>query len=80
MTQKATVLPRQIGPCQFGELGTMIAVRCPHDYDAVMRKAGAQWEPGSKRWLIERRRIGPVIRQLQRCTDPLFRQFGMVLD
>jgi hypothetical protein len=37
-----------------------------------MRNAGGQWEAGSRRWLIERRRVGPVIRALQRTTDPLF--------
>jgi hypothetical protein len=45
-----------------------------------MRRAGGQWEPGSRRWLIERRRIGPVIRTLRRTTDPLFRQAGIGLD
>ena len=38
------------------------------------------WEPGSRRWLIERRRIGPVIRALRRVTDPLFRHAGIDLD
>jgi hypothetical protein len=80
MAQRVIVVPRQIGPCQFGELGAMIAVRCPHDYNGIMRKAGAQWGPGSKRWLIERRRIGPVIRALERATDPLFRRQGIVLE
>jgi hypothetical protein len=79
MAQRAIHVPKQIGPCQFGELGAMIAVRCPHDYDNVMRNAGGLWEPGTRRWLIERRRIGPVIRQLQRCTDPLFRHAGVDL-
>jgi hypothetical protein len=37
-----------------------------------MRNAGGQWEAGSRRWLIERRRVGPVIRALQRTTDALF--------
>lgn len=78
--QRTIIVPRQIGPVQFGELGAMIAVRCPLDYDTVMRNAGGQWEPGTKRWLIERRRIGPVIRALERATDPLFRQAGLVLD
>ena len=55
-------------------------MRCPRELDAVMRKAGAQWEPGSRRWLIERRRIGPVIRRLERTTDPLSRRAGVVLD
>jgi hypothetical protein len=31
-------------------------------------------------WLIERRRIGPVVRALERMTDPLFRQAGLLLD
>jgi hypothetical protein len=37
----------------------MIAVRCPSDLDPWMQKAGGLWEPGGRRWLIERRRIGP---------------------
>lgn len=80
MAQRAIEVPKQIGPCQFGELGAMIAVRCPHDYDNVMRKAGGMWEPGRKRWLIERRRIGPVIRALRSSTDTLFRAVGLDLD
>jgi len=40
----------------------------------------ASWEPGSRRWLLERRRIGPVVRALERATDPLFRHAGMSLD
>jgi hypothetical protein len=80
MAQRAIEVPKQIGPCQFGELGAMIAVRCPHDYDNVMRKAGGMWEPGRKRWLIERRRIGPVIRALRSSTDTLFRAVGLNLD
>jgi hypothetical protein len=43
-----------------------------------MRTAGGQWE--SQRWLIERRRIGPLARELRRSTDPLFRRVGMNLD
>ena len=45
-----------------------------------MRKAGGMWEPGSRRWLIERRWINPLVRNLRRATDPLFRQAGMDLD
>jgi hypothetical protein len=48
----------------------MVAVRCPHDFDHPMRKASGQWKPGSRRWLVERRRIGPVIRALEATTDP----------
>jgi hypothetical protein len=45
-----------------------------------MRAAGGEWDAGDRHWLIERRRIGPVIRALSRVTDPLFRQAGIDLD
>ncbi len=70
----------RIGPAEFGKLGAWIAVRCPRDLAPLMRRAGGLWEPGSPRWLIERRRIGPVIRALRRSTDPLFRRAGVSLD
>jgi hypothetical protein len=35
---------------------------------------------GARRWLVEPRRIGPLIRTLLRNTDPLFRQAGIDLD
>ena len=73
-------LPSHIGPAEFNILGAMVAVRCPQDLDPLMRKAGGMWEPGSRRWLIERRRINPLVRNLRRATDPLFRQAGMDLD
>jgi hypothetical protein len=57
-------LPRQIGPAAFDRIGKLIGA----------------WEPGSQRWLIERRRIGPVIRQVRAITDPLSRNVGMSLD
>jgi hypothetical protein len=76
----AAALPARIGPAEFSVLGSMVAVRCPHDLDALMRKAGGTWEPGSRRWLVERRRINPLVRNLRRVTDPLFRQAGMDLD
>jgi hypothetical protein len=79
MTNRPTV-PERIGPVEFGTLGGMVAVRCPREFDPIMRRAGGLWEPGSRRWLIERRRIGPVIRSLQRVTDPLFRRVGLVLE
>ena len=73
-------LPARIGPAEFSSLGALVAVRCPHDLDPLMRKAGGMWELGSRRWLIERRRTNPLIRNLQRATDPLFRRAGMSLD
>ena len=75
-----TDLPSQIGPVQIGELGGWVTVRCPRDLDQVMSRAGGLWDPSAHRWLIERRRIGPVIRALERTTDPLFRQAGLGLD
>jgi hypothetical protein len=58
----------------------MVAVRCPQDFAHILQRAGGMWEPGSRRWLVTRHRIGPVIRALERETDPLFRQAGMSLD
>ena len=73
-------MPARIGPCEFELLGAMVGVRCPGDFEPLMRKAGGQWEPGSRRWLIERRRLNPLVRGLRRATDPLFRRVGMDLD
>lgn len=78
--KQATDIPAHIGPCEFGRLGNWITVRCPRYLDPLMRQAGGQWEPGSRRWLIEQRRIVPLIRRLERVTDPLFRQAGIDLD
>ena len=73
-------IPARIGPVEFGELGAMIAIRCPHEFDDVMLKAGGEWEPGSRRWLVKRWRINPVLRTLRRTVDPLFRRAGLALD
>ena len=73
-------MPNRIGPAEFNVLGAMVAVRCPRDLDPMMKKAGGMWDAGSRRWLIERRRMGPLVRNLRRATDPLFRQAGMDLD
>jgi hypothetical protein len=73
-------LPSQIGPAQFSSLGKLIAIRAPRELDSIFERAGGKWEPGSRRWLIEQRRIGPVIRALKRETDTLFRSAGLALD
>jgi hypothetical protein len=73
-------IPTHIGPAEFRPFGAMVAVRCPSELAPLMRKAGAMWEPGSRRWLLERRRLGPLIRNLRRRTDPLLRQAGIDLD
>jgi hypothetical protein len=73
-------VPPRIGPAEFGTLGSWATLRCPREFDGMMRNAGGQREAGSRRWLIGRRRIGPVIRTLERTVDPLFRAAGPVLD
>jgi len=73
-------VPPSIGPVVFGTLAwAWVMVRCPGEYDELMRRAGGVWEPGTPQWLVERRRIGPVIRELERTVDPLFRQAGIRL-
>jgi hypothetical protein len=74
-------VPPSIGPVVFGTLGVgWVMVQCPHEYDDLMRKAGGVWEPGARQWLVERRRIRPVIRELERSVDPLFRRVGVHLE
>ena len=79
-------LPARIGPAEFSTLGTMVVVRCPHDLDPLMRKAGGLWGPAGSFWLIHRWRIKPLIRDLRRATNPLLpagrrgRQAGIDLD
>jgi hypothetical protein len=72
-------VPPSIGPVVFGMLGHWVTVRCPRQYGELMRRAGAVWDPGARQWLIERRRIGPVIRELEHVVDPLFAQAGIRL-
>ena len=73
-------LPAHIGPAQFELFGRLVAVRCPEDLAPLLRRAGGAWEPGSRRWLVEQRRLGPLIRALRCATDPLFRRAGLDLD
>jgi len=73
-------LPAHIGPAEFSTLGALVALRCPHDLDPLMQRAGGLWEPGTRRWLIERRWINPLMRNLRRTTDPLFRRPGIDQD
>jgi hypothetical protein len=76
----AAPLPARVGPAEFSLFGKLVAIRAPRELDAIFRRAGGAWEPGSRRWLIERRRIGPVIRELRKATDTLFRKSGVSLD
>jgi hypothetical protein len=73
-------LPRQIGPCQLVELGALVAIRCPSDLDGILRRAGATWEPGNRRWLLSPARAAKVVPKLRHSTDALFRRAGVDLD
>jgi hypothetical protein len=68
MAQRPIDIPTHVGPCEFGQFGNQIAVRCPKELAHILQRAGAQWEPGSRRWLVQRRRVGPVIRALERAN------------
>jgi hypothetical protein len=73
-------LPFQIGPVVFTEFGRLVAIRCPQEHAHIVRRAGGVWDPGTRRWLVQRYRVGPLIRALEAATDPLFRRVGMSLD
>jgi len=74
-------LPARIGPVEFEQFGAKwVAVRCPSEFDELMRLTGGLREAGSQRWLIPRWRINSLMRKLQRTTDPLFRQAGIDRD
>jgi len=73
--------PGRVGPAEFSAFaGGLIAVRCPSELAPLIRAAGGEWEPGGRRWLVRRRRLGPLIRKLRRETDLLFRHAGIDLD
>jgi hypothetical protein len=72
-------VPENIGPVVFRVGVGWVMIRCPRHYDDLMRRAGATWDPGVRQWCIERRRIEPVIRGLEREVDPLFAQAGIRL-
>jgi hypothetical protein len=73
-------VPASIGPIVFGVGVGWVTIRCPRQYDELMRRAGAAWDHSARQWLIERQRIGPVIRELEHAVDPLFAQAGIRLD
>ena len=50
---------------RHGSAADLVAVRCPRVLAPIIQAAGR---------LVEHRRTGPVIRALERATDPLFRQ------
>jgi len=63
-------LPAWIGPAEFAPFGAKwVAVRCPAEYAPLVRRAGAMWDPASKRWLVHRRCVGPVLPPLRAAAD-----------
>jgi len=42
-------IPTRIGPAEFAMLGGMIAVWYPAELAPLLPRAGATWEPGSRR-------------------------------
>ena len=73
-------LPARVGSAEFSEFCGMVAVRCPRELAPLIRHAGGEWDKGMQRWLVRRRRLGPLIRKLRRTTDLLFRHAGIDLD
>ena len=61
-------IPKHIGLCRFGRLGAWITVQCPEEFNPLMAKAGAVWDPGERRWLVRLHRLSPVLRKLRRHT------------
>jgi hypothetical protein len=79
-TGRVVDVPESIGPVVFGVGVGWVTIRCPGQYDDLMRRAGATWDRDIRQWWIERRRIWPVIRELEREVGPLFAQAGIRLD
>ena len=81
LVARVVVIPRQVGPVRIEPFaGELVAVTCPRDFDPVMRKAAGLWQRHTRVWLLERRRLGPVVRALRAATDPLLRRAGLDLD
>jgi hypothetical protein len=74
-------LPAPIGPVEFAELDRrFVAVRCPRNLAYIVERAGGVWDPDTRRWVMRRKHLGPLIRALEAAMDPLFRRAGVSLD
>ena len=62
-------VPSQVGPVHFETFGKLISVRCPREYAGMTRQHGGEWDPGARRWLIERHRVGPVLGRMAFGAD-----------
>lgn len=73
-------LPFRIGPVVFEQVGRMVRVHAPRELAETIEAAGGAFDPGDRTWWLQPRRLGPLVRKLERETDPLFRQAGVQLD
>jgi hypothetical protein len=67
-------LPARIGPVEFGELGRMVAVRCPKEL--AQHPAACRWRLGA--WFASL--AGGAAARRPAATDPLFHRAGLVLE
>jgi hypothetical protein len=72
--------PDRVGSVELVALGRLVAVRCPAELEHILRRAGAKWEPDSRRWLVRRQRIASVVRALEAATDRCSAASGRSLD
>jgi hypothetical protein len=72
--------PDRVGSVELVALGRLVAVRCPAKLEHILRRAGAKWEPDSRRWLVRRQRIASVVRALEAATDRCSAASGRSLD
>ena len=73
-------LPFRIGPVAFEQIGKLVKVRAPRELAKTIEAAGGTFDPGDRSWWLQPRRLGPLVRKLERETDPLFRRVGLTLD
>lgn len=68
-------LPDAIGPVHFTQHGGLTAVRAPPDdpqIRAMLRRARATWDPGTRQWWVTTGRIERLVADLKGVIDPLF--------
>jgi len=78
MSQRRMTDAPKVG-CLRGRVG-WVMIRCPLQYNDLMRAGQGHLGFGHAAMAGERRRIGPVIRELERTVDPLFGRVGINLD
>jgi hypothetical protein len=72
--------PFRAGPVAFEAVGKLVKVRAPRELAKTIEAAGGVFDPGDRTWWLQPRRLRPLVRRLERETDPLFRQAGLTLE